>query len=172
MHALDAPDRIGAYRVQSELALTWMLMGRLGEAEPAMRAATAMMGRVPDASELTLVQARLADLLVQVGKYDEVLALAETVRAADRKARAAYAAGAEAAALAAMGRRAEAEALRAQLLPEELMPFILDRIALTRILALYALWATPPDVEAMRAEAEQRFGGLSRQQHLTSGLTG
>jgi len=63
-----------------------------------------------------------------------------------------YATSAQAAALADLGRREEAEALAPGLRPTGPRPGIQGRIALTRALVLYAHWAPNSEVARLRAD--------------------
>jgi hypothetical protein len=107
-----------------------------------------------DNPSVGVAEARLADILVGTGRPEEASAIA--ARAIPKLERSpitrVYATSAQAAALADLGRREEAEALAPGLRPTGPRPGIQGRIALTRALALYARWAPDSEVERVRAD--------------------
>jgi hypothetical protein len=70
--------------------------------------------------------------------------------AADDRVIAAYAASVQAAALAALGRRDDAQVLAPALQPGSIQPFLAEHLTMARAYALYAAWAPAEDVRELQ----------------------
>ena len=145
-------------RSASDLGLALLLSGEPASAEAQLRAANAMFDGLSDKTpgDVLDARARLADLLLIEGHDEQALvAAARTVAtASDDAVVRAYAASVQAAALAALGRRTEAEGLASELRPEPMQPFLVDHLTMARALSLYAGWASSDDARRLQEDLE------------------
>jgi non-specific serine/threonine protein kinase/serine/threonine-protein kinase len=142
-----------------------LLLAQKAEAETQLRTATGMYARLSDGAsrDATLAEARLADVLLATDRYEDARAAAAqaAASAADDRVVAAYAASVQAAALAALGRRDEAQVLAPALQPGSMQPFLVEHLTMARAYALYAGWAAAADVRELQdALSEAGFQAL------------
>jgi hypothetical protein len=103
---------------------------------------------------VALAQTKLADIILRDGRPQEALPIAEEAHAklASEPVLLAYAAGVQSAALAALGRAEEAEALVPELRPPSRPPAPSERMMMARALELYSGWASRAASDAMKAQ--------------------
>jgi non-specific serine/threonine protein kinase/serine/threonine-protein kinase len=143
---------------RSDLGMVLTLRHQPDEAEANLQEALSLFARQLGTENPTVgvVETRIADLRVTFGRPEEALAIARQARpkfGADVISKA-YATSVEAAALAALGRRDQAEALVPALAVSKPPKNVLNRIAMARAIDLYATWA--PAVDVARLEDQLR----------------